>query len=247
MEFRPHPPKPNKIEEQRSQPTEELDREPDSLDRPEATPGAKASAGPSQTFLTGSIRLSGFQNAEFEPGRGVLCEAPPNENLQLDTKEETTFSKSKVTTHLFQAYLSAEGGLVSATTRGALKFFVQQKKAQPTKKLASGLKPVSSQAAKPAPLVLQSFAGSAANLLYNGETQVMELKGPYDTSFDDPELFAKPLHLVGGKRDTMSRLFKEEKFNFDSPDKTSYIEGTPLPVDSKSVPILSKPSGKKKG
>ena len=165
LEFRPHPPKPNKIEEQRSQPTEELDREPDSLDRPEATPGAKASAGPSQTFLTGSIRLSGFQNAEFEPGRGVLCEAPPNENLQLDTKEETTFSISKVTTHLFQAYLSAEGGLVSATTRGALKFFVQQKKAQPTKKLASGLKPVSSQAAKPALLVLQSFAGSAANLL----------------------------------------------------------------------------------
>ena len=242
LEFQPRPIKSDKTEPK----PDSAKSETDSLDNAPEANVAKEPTTPSQTFLAGKVRLTGFQNAEFEPGKQLDCEAAAGQNLLLETNDPGSFSLSKVTTHRFQATLSEGGGIVNATSKGALDFFVQQRKPTPKKKTLAGVRTVQRKSTAPPPTILQSFAGVASNLNYDGETQQLTLEGPYDTSFTDPELFTKPLKLVGAKGDSMSRLFKEERLIFNSPNKTSSIDGTPVPVVSKSTPsTLSKPEKKK--
>ena len=203
----------------------------------EAEPGAtaepEAEKVPKQTFLSGSVTLTGFETAVFEPGKSVSCNAPNKMNLQLDAKDTETLSVSRVSTHEFLAVLNVAGELVSAKTNGSVKFYIQQRKsASKTTSVSTAQKRNGKAQLKPASIlspqrVMQSFAGVASNLVYKGVEQDLILVGPYETTFTDPELFAEPAIFKGEAGDTITRQFVKEKLIWDSPNRTSTTEAFP--------------------
>ena len=212
----------------------------------EAEPGATSEAEtakvPKQTFLSGSVTLTGFETAVFEPGKSVSCNAPNRMNLQLDTKDTETLSVSRVSTHEFVAELNAAGELVTAKTNGSVKFYIQQRKsASKTTSASTARKRNGKAQLKPASIlssqiVMQSFAGVASNLVYKGVEQDLILVGPYETTFTDPELFAAPAVFKGEAGDTITRQFVKEKLIWDSPNRTSTTEAFPKAPLKKEKP-----------
>lgn len=213
---------------------------------PRERPGTAAATGSplKPTFALGSIVLTGFQTAVWEPGRQVDVVSDGKQALLLDTADESTHSATHLETHRFKASLAQTGGVTAAETEGPVTFHVQQPAAPRSNGSADGAP------ARPVGSRTQALDGNAAKAIYTGagDSRMLALQGPFRAKVTDPEHLAAPGTISGKSDDTLSLDLQTRDYVFKSPNESIIFEFIPRSIESepaKPVP-LARPAAKKK-